>query len=122
MLTELLLLRNGEEWYNNRRVMNPLLLNGDEKYAKELTLIATKRLIHKWKELCENSSQYYEVKNLENALYRWSIDGNALCTNNARKLLIFFISSYSVRDVRRYLQQRFSCTFDENGGIFKKHL
>ncbi|CAD7093524.1 unnamed protein product [Hermetia illucens] len=65
---------NGEEWYNNRRVMNPLLLNGDEKYAKKLTLIATKRLIHKWKELCENSSQYYEVKNLENALYRWSID------------------------------------------------
>ncbi|KAH8336493.1 hypothetical protein KR074_001276, partial [Drosophila pseudoananassae] len=80
----------GAEWLHNRRILNRLLLNGNLNWMDVHIENCTKRLVEQWRsrtaevettvnvtdptleESCEKRS--YEVPQLEQQLYRWSIE------------------------------------------------
>lgn len=74
---------NGEEWLENRRIMNKFLLKENSETCFETPVKMTvQRLIHKWKNEMEKSTL---VPDLESEFYRLSIDG--MCENKQRQYL-----------------------------------
>lgn len=83
--------REGAEWLHNRRILNRLLLNGNLNWMDVHIENCTKRLVDQWRsrtaevettvnvtdEMLETScgKRSYEVPQLEQQLYRWSIEG-----------------------------------------------
>lgn len=72
--------REGEEWYHNRRLLSRILLNGNLNWMDWHVRQCTNKMIANWKNDiadAEASSKcdYVIVENLEQKLYRWSIDG-----------------------------------------------
>ena len=67
---------NGDEWLENRRVMNKYLLKeNSENYLETPVRRTVKSLIQKWKIEIEKGTY---VPNLESEFYRLSIDGTIL--------------------------------------------
>ena len=72
----MLLNRDGEEWFHNRRLLSRMLLNGNLDWIDWHIRQQSNKLIQKWlNELNNLNNNQMEIQNLEKQLYRWSIDG-----------------------------------------------
>lgn len=66
---------DGEEWLQNRRIMNKILLTSNCDWMRPHVDRATQKLIDKWHDLAdENSQGTAEVPQLEEMMYKWAID------------------------------------------------
>ncbi|KAF4529416.1 hypothetical protein B566_EDAN003510 [Ephemera danica] len=66
---------DGEEWLNNRRVMNRLMLKGTnlDSLLEPSSLVAS-NLVSRWKQKQEELAGPLDVENLGGQMYRWSLD------------------------------------------------
>lgn len=68
--------RDGEEWMENRRIMNSLLLRNDLRLAQHVTQTCCAELMTEWNQMLDGKEdQFTEIPNLIQALYLWSIKG-----------------------------------------------
>lgn len=72
--------REGEEWFHNRRLLSRILLSGNLHWMDWHVRQCTNKLIAKWRDdlVQVKESSGYEcmvIDDLEQQLYRWSIDG-----------------------------------------------
>ncbi|XP_065354966.1 cytochrome P450 315a1, mitochondrial [Calliphora vicina] len=66
---------DGEEWFHNRRILSRLLLNGNLDWMNWHVRQQSNRLIQKWVRESEGQkTKGFVIRNLEEQLYRWSID------------------------------------------------
>ncbi|XP_034114638.1 cytochrome P450 315a1, mitochondrial [Drosophila albomicans] len=67
----------GAEWLHNRRILNRLLLNGNLNWMDVHIENCTRQLVDKWRagtEEAQRNKKHYELPQLEQQLYRWSIE------------------------------------------------
>lgn len=62
---------DGDEWLKYRRIMNKLLLKGSTVWLENACEHVANELVKEWESVAENNKIF---PNLENKLYRWSID------------------------------------------------
>ncbi|KAH8311039.1 hypothetical protein KR044_004009, partial [Drosophila immigrans] len=67
----------GAEWLHNRRILNRLLLNGNLNWMDVHIENCTRQLVDKWRAgtaEAQRNKKHYELPQLEQQLYRWSIE------------------------------------------------
>lgn len=64
--------RDGKEWLTNRKIMNKLMLRRDTTWTKMPAHLSANRLLQ---QIAPQNNNRITIENLENLLYRWSVDG-----------------------------------------------